>query len=73
MNSDQKRYSIFNPKEKTAWDALDGNLKEDVINHFKKEVINGYTFSFDDNEYYINNKPYTYYDFHEKKRKISSL
>ena len=74
MNNDfYKKYSIFNPREKTAWSSLDVDIKEEVVNHFKKEIINGYTFSFDDNEYYVNNKPHTYYEFNEKKRKISNI
>jgi hypothetical protein len=73
MNSDQKRFSIFSPREKTAWDHLDVEMQEKIVSHFKTEVINGYVFNFDDNEYYINNKPYTYYEFYNKKRKISNF
>ena len=72
-NQFYQKFSIFNPREKTAWDVLDGDIKENIVNHFKTEVINGYVFNFDDNEYYINNKPYTYYEFYNKKRKISNL
>ena len=73
MENDQKKYSIFSPREKTAWDKLDVNIKEMIVDNFRKEIINGYTFNCNDNEYFINNKPYTYYEFNNKKRKISSL
>ena len=73
MTSDQEKYSIFNPKEKSAWDKLDVEMKERIINNIKTEHIHGYTFNFNDNEYFINNKPYTYYEFNEKKRKISNI
>jgi hypothetical protein len=72
-NQFYQKFSIFNPREKTAWDHLDVDIKEKIVNHFKTEIINGYVFNFNDNEYYINNKPYTYYEFNEKKRKISNL
>ena len=42
MNSEQIKFSIFNPKEKTVWDHLDGDIKEKIVNHFKTEVIKGY-------------------------------
>ena len=70
---EQKKYSIFSPREKTAWDKLDVDIKETVINNFQTEVINGHTFNFNDNEYFINNKPYTYYEFNQKRRKISKI
>ena len=73
MNFDRIRYTIFNPREKSSWDMLDDNIKENVIKHFKTEHKNGYTFEFNDNEYYINNIPYTQNEFLEKKRKITSL
>jgi hypothetical protein len=73
MENVQKQYSIFNPREKTAWDKLDVDIKEMIVDNFRKEIINGYSFSFNDNEYFIDNKPYTYYEFYNKKRKISSL
>jgi len=73
MTSEQIKFSIFSPREKTAWDHLDVEMQEKIVSHFKTEVINGYVFNFDDNEYYINNKPYTYYEFHNKKKKISNL
>jgi len=72
-NDFYKKYSIFNPREKTAWDHLDVEMQEKIKDNFTTEVINVYVFSFDDNEYYINNKPYTYYEFHNKKRKISNF
>jgi len=72
-NEFYQKFSIFNPREKTAWDHLDVDIKEKNVNHFETEIINGYVFNFNDNEYYINNKPYTYYEFYNKKRKISNL
>ena len=36
MNFDQTKYSIFNPKAKTVWDALDGNIKQTITNQLKK-------------------------------------
>ena len=68
-----EKHSIFNPKEKTAWDKLDVDVKDNDINPLQTEVINGQTFNFNDNEYFINNKPYTYYEFNEKRRKISNI
>jgi hypothetical protein len=70
---DQEKHSIFNPKEKSAWDKLDIDIKENVVDNFETEIINGHTFNFNDNEYFINNNPYTYYEFNEKRRKISNI
>ena len=52
---------------------LDVDVKDNDINPLQTEVINGQTFNFNDNEYFINNKPYTYYEFNEKRRKISNI
>ena len=42
MENVQKQYSIFNPREKTAWDKLDVDIKEMIVDNFRKEIINGY-------------------------------
>ena len=36
---DQEKHSIFNPKEKSAWDKLDIDIKENVVIILKQKLL----------------------------------